>query len=74
MATTIGDAEKKAPFFKCRKYNIMGKAIEDCEKGNVTIKRRWHLRRILDYKGNPVDDPPVNTDGMYFFVIIINDK
>ena len=64
MGSSVEDAPTKAPFFKCRKYNILGKALENCEKGNTTVKRSWFLKRVLDYDRFPVDDPPVDTEGM----------
>ena len=60
MALAVEDADRKAPFFKCRKYNVMGKALENCLKNNTQVKRSWHLRRILDKDAQPVDDDPID--------------
>ena len=56
MAERVEDADTRAPFFKCRKYNVIGKALENCQKNNTQLKRFWYLKRILDHKMKPLDE------------------
>ena len=63
MSSNPHDAHKSASFFKCRKYNILTKIITRCERGNVTFVLSWYVRRLTDWYGNTVDDPPINTTG-----------
>ena len=58
-------APQRAPLFKCRKNDVLGKALKDCSKQDTSIKMNWYLRRVFNLEGSPVDDNPVDTNGMY---------
>ena len=60
MADRVEDANLRAPFFKCRKYNVIGKALENCAKNNTQLKRFWYLRRIRDNDDKPIDEKPID--------------
>ena len=67
MADKVEDADTRAPFFKCRKYNVIGKALENCQKNNTQLKRFWYLKRILDQYGKPLleEDDPIDMSSTY---------
>lgn len=46
MADEPGKAQTLSSFFKCRKYNILSKAVRDCQKKTAVIQREWSLQLI----------------------------
>jgi hypothetical protein len=63
ISETLEEAHLKAPFFRCRRYNVLGKALENCLKNDTHIKRTWYLRRLRDEFENNVDDDPIDMTG-----------